>query len=189
MKGRRPTGKTLMDFWRWSSSDLACNAMRGVLAEYLVACDLGVDDGLRVEWDTQDIVTKTGIKVEVKSAAYCQSWAQQKPSKIQFGIGPSREYDFETCTYSEEIRRRADVYVFCILAHQDITTLNPLDTDQWEFYVLPATVLDRHSPIQKSISLSTLFALRPTKARYGEISSVIDRLAAAKPLGPSSDAP
>jgi hypothetical protein len=30
-------GPDLLDFWRWSASDLVNNTMRGVLAEYLVA--------------------------------------------------------------------------------------------------------------------------------------------------------
>ena len=34
-------GARLLDFWRWSSSDLADNTTRGVLAEYLVALAVG----------------------------------------------------------------------------------------------------------------------------------------------------
>lgn len=45
--------------------------MRGVVAEFLVACDLGIVDGFRAEWGPWDLETKSGIKVEVKSSAYC----------------------------------------------------------------------------------------------------------------------
>jgi hypothetical protein len=32
-----PVEFTLSDFWRWSTSDLTNNAMRGILTEFLVA--------------------------------------------------------------------------------------------------------------------------------------------------------
>ena len=45
------TGKTLLDFWRWNGSDLASNATRGVLAEFIVASALGIDLSVpRIEW-------------------------------------------------------------------------------------------------------------------------------------------
>jgi len=38
----------LVRFWQWSTSDLLTNTTRGILAEYIVATDLGVDGILRV---------------------------------------------------------------------------------------------------------------------------------------------
>lgn len=38
----RPAGFDVLDFWRWSSSDLVVNVTRGVLAEYIVAKALAV---------------------------------------------------------------------------------------------------------------------------------------------------
>ncbi len=72
----QPLAANVLSFWQWSASDLISNTMRGRLAEYLVACALGVADGVRVEWDAYDLRTPSGIKVEVKSAAYVQSWRQ-----------------------------------------------------------------------------------------------------------------
>src|SRR5262245_3216737 len=45
-----PVGTNLLQFWCWCNSDLLSNAARGKLAEYLVALDLGVADGVRTEW-------------------------------------------------------------------------------------------------------------------------------------------
>ena len=70
----RPTGFVLLNFWQWLASDLVDNALRGALAEYIVACDLGIADGTRPGWNAYDLITPEGIKVEVKSAAYLQSW-------------------------------------------------------------------------------------------------------------------
>ena len=46
--------------------------------DVIVASDLGCTDGVRQEWDAYDIETPDGIKVEVKSGAYLQSWSQKK---------------------------------------------------------------------------------------------------------------
>ncbi|MDX3114963.1 hypothetical protein [Streptomyces scabiei] len=146
----------LGDFWSWAYSDLANNTMRGVLAEYLVAVALGAAIGTRTEWDTVDIRTPEKRRVEVKSAAYLQSWAQPRPSKIEFGIAPASGWDAQTGVTSAEVMRRSDVYVFCLLHHQDKQTLDPLDLDQWTFYVLPTRVLDERCPTQRSIRLSSL---------------------------------
>ena len=76
----KPLDQNLLSFWQWSGSDLVGNTMRGVLAEYIVSSALGESHGHREEWDAYDIETKEGIKIEVKSAAYIQTWAQNKPS-------------------------------------------------------------------------------------------------------------
>ena len=52
-----PTGYLLNDFWRWQSSDLLNNALRGVLAEFIVAKALGIDtNGPRFEWEPFDLL-------------------------------------------------------------------------------------------------------------------------------------
>jgi hypothetical protein len=80
-----PFAFDVLGFWRWSSSDLVSNALRGVLAEYLVACDIGVADGTRMEWDAYDLKTPGGVKVEVKSAAYLQLTASSLRYAAAFG--------------------------------------------------------------------------------------------------------
>jgi hypothetical protein len=166
----------VLGFWQWAFSDVAGNALRGVLAEYLVACALGVESGTRTEWDAYDIRTRQGVKVEVKSAAYLQSWRQTKLSTITFGIQPAFGWDAKTGESGTERKRNADVYVFALLKHQDKATLNPLDIDQWDFYVLPAAILDERVPTQKRISLGILLSLPHTKAEFEELREVIEGL-------------
>ena len=67
---------TTLDFWCWAYSDLLDNATRGVVAEFLVAHALGRMNTPRRLWGAFDVRTNSGIKVEVKSAAYAQSWQQ-----------------------------------------------------------------------------------------------------------------
>lgn len=166
----------LQGFWQWSGSDLLSNVWRGVLAEYLVACDLGVNEGTRVEWNAYDLKTKSGVTVEVKSAAYLQSWNQEKYSSILFDIRQTQGWDAETNEYSEERKRQADVYVFCLLAHKDKATVDPLDASQWRFFVLPTSKLNEALGDQKKLSFSTLMALSPQEAAFGEIGKAIEGL-------------
>lgn len=147
----------LLDFWQWSMSDLVNNATRGVLAEYIVARALGVPtSGTRDFWAPYDLVTPDGIKVEVKSSSYVQCWAQSALSRISFDIKPSHAWDYKTGGWDEEYKRQADVYVFALLAHRDKQTINPMNLDQWKFYVLSTAALDEHFGGQKELTLGGL---------------------------------
>ena len=69
---------SILDFWQWSASDILGNAMRGKFAEFVVACALGLEGGVRTEWDAYDLCTLECTPIEVKSSAYIQSWRQTK---------------------------------------------------------------------------------------------------------------
>lgn len=168
------TDKTLIDFWNWGFSDLLSNSLRGIFAEFLVGSALDCLNQSRIEWDAYDLIYR-GIKIEVKSAAYVQSWHTDTFSKISFNIGAKREYSYTTRKYSTEIRRHADVYIFCLLKEKDIDTIGPLDINQWEFYIVLTKVLDQRYPSQKTISLSSLSKIaKPLK--YVEIKQRIDEI-------------
>lgn len=167
---------TLLGFWRWSASDIVSNATRGILAEYIVANALGLAEGVRGAWDAVDLKTKSDIKIEVKSAAYLQSWYHKKLSTISFGIRPTRFWDAGTNKLAMELKRQADIYVFCILNHKEKDSLDPLNLEQWEFYILSASVLDKKYPTQKSIGLASLLKLNPLIAKYEEIAACIEKL-------------
>ena len=135
--GGVPRDFDVLDYWRWATSDLVSNASRGILAEYIVARAVGVSTtSVRDEWAAYDLETPDGIKLEVKSAAYIQSWWQRDFSPISFKIKKTRSWNDET-GYSGEPTRKADLYVFALLAHKDHRTIDPLELDQWTFYVLP----------------------------------------------------
>ncbi|HEU0302863.1 MAG TPA: hypothetical protein VFR37_25600 [Longimicrobium sp.] len=166
-------GFDVLDFWRWSSSDLVGNVLRSRLAEYLVARALGLAAGCRVEWDACDLRGPDGLTIEVKSAAYVQSWAQTRASRIVFGIQPAYGWDAATNTSLDERCRSAGVYVFCLLHHADAATLDPLDLDQWTFYVLSTAVLDQKLPQQKTITLSALRTLEPIECGYDGLAGAV----------------
>jgi len=156
-----PVNFRLTDFWRWSVSDLVSNATRGRLAEFIVATALEIDlkAAVRNEWAAFDLESPEGIKIEVKSAAYLQSWSQLKLSKICFSIKPSRHWDSSTNVFSETPVRQAHIYVFCLLKHEDKSTVDPMNFDQWEFYVVPTEKLNSYTRSQTSITLPSLRTL------------------------------
>ena len=43
---RKNLPQTLLDYWRWSGSDLVSNAQRGILAEFLVGSALQMTDSV-----------------------------------------------------------------------------------------------------------------------------------------------
>jgi hypothetical protein len=147
----------LLDFWRWSVSDILSNATRGRFAEFIVGTAIGLNPAnLRDEWDSYDLTSEDGIKIEIKSAAYIQSWNQKDYSTISFSIKPARYWDSETNIQQEEPKRHADVYVFCLLKHKEQATIDPLKMEQWEFYVLPTFNLDNYERSQSSITINSL---------------------------------
>lgn len=162
------------DFWRWSVSDLISNATRGRLAEFIVANALSIStEDVRDEWGAYDLLTPEGIKIEVKSAAYLQSWYQIKQSLISFRTPRTRAWNAETNRQEQDARRQAHVYVFALLGHRVKATLDPLDVDQWQFYVLPTWVLDARTRSQHSITLRTLETLSAGSVTYHHLRSKV----------------
>jgi hypothetical protein len=128
-------------FLRWNSGHLLENRTRGAYAEWLVHRALGLDPGQhRVEWAEVD-VTFGSITLEVKSAAFVQSWQQTRPSTISFPIE----------------QRTATAYVFCLLAEQDPELVNPQELSQWRFWVVPTAKLHGE---RRSIGLQPLHRSR-----------------------------
>lgn len=164
----------VLDFWRWSASDLLSNATRGRLAEFIVATALDVAvDQARDEWSPYDLQTPQGITVEVKSAAYVQSWYQRQLSPITFLVPKTCAWDATTNTQQLEKRRQAQVYVFALLAHNDQATIDPLNVSQWQFFVLPTATLDARTRSQHSITLPTLKKLAGDYVTYYQLKAKV----------------
>jgi hypothetical protein len=168
----------LIDFWRWSFSDLAMNKIRGAFAEFIVRTALGLPSNqVRVDWDDYDLEMENGLRIEVKSSSYIQSWEQKDYFRVNFDIKPTKGYDGGK--RSDTSKRQADVYVFCLLKHKDQNTLNPLKMEQWEFYVVPTSELDQQLPTQKTISLKRL----KTIATPIEYAALKEHILAIKKVG------
>lgn len=123
---------TTLHFWRWAFSDLRQNALRGVFAEWVVANLLGIERACRDPWAECDLVTATGLRIEVKAAAYRQSWHEDgaPPSKIVFGGLHGRR--LQNGRYVETGTYNADLYIFCLIDNRDLAA-DPFDLDCWQW--------------------------------------------------------
>lgn len=159
---------------------LICSTIRfeGWLAEFLVKKSFSFlpppREILRTDWTPYDLTSPSGRRIEVKSAAYLQSWTEDYFSHIIFDIAPKRAWNPQT-GYSPERSRHSDLYVFCLYTarsrEQSIRNL-----DLWEFYVLPTSVLDQQKPNQKSIALSSLLSLEPIRTNFQNLGSIIETI-------------
>lgn len=166
---------SLLNYWQWANSDLVNNTTRGILAEFIVASALGITKGVRKEWDSFDLKYKS-LKIEIKSSAYIQSWHQSKYSSLIFGIQPTLAWDPDTNKFSHVTTRQSDAYIFCVLNSKNKRTVNPLNLDQWDFYIIPTKVLNDKKKNQKTISLSSLIKLNPAKVKFNGIKKNTDAL-------------
>ena len=120
------------------------------------------------------MTSPTGRRIEVKSAAYIQSWTPEDVySQIKFDIGKKLVWD--GTSYASKPDRNCDLYVFCVFTAltRDTSVLN---LDYWDFYVLPTSVLNEKVPEQKSIALSSLLKLDPVKTDFEGLSAVIESI-------------
>ena len=168
------------EFWAWAYSDFLSNSLRGVLAEYTVAQALGGVGKPRTEWDAYDLITATGLKIEVKSSAYLQTWEQQRHSTVRFDIA---EKQADSTVKGEQARmpkRSADVYVFCIFFEKDRKVANPLELSQWFFLVCSTQRLNQQFGKQKTAGLASIEALGLERLTFEELGTMIAALSAQK---------
>lgn len=164
---------SLKDFWSWAYSDILGNTERGELAEFLVACALGIGDKTRISWDKYDLLLEENdkkIAIEIKSSGYFQTWGQRNKSKLIFGIQPTKAWDYITDEFEEEKRRQSDIYVFCVHnCEEKNDRMNTLDLAQWNFYLLPTSVLNEKLGKQKTASLDKLQKIGAEKCPYEKL--------------------
>jgi hypothetical protein len=165
---------TVVDFWRFAMPDLRMNNTRGLFAEFLVHQAVGSRKP-RVEWASHDVETGDGLRIEVKAGAYLQAWEQCAPSPIRFGGLRACAWSPEG-GYSESKSYNADVYVFAVQTSREHAVYNPLDTAQWEFYVLPRPAVAALDV--DSVSLSTVRRAAGSPVSFAALG---DRIRSADP--------
>ena len=164
------SGASVRDFWQWAYSDLRANTARGILAEYLVALAVGSAGGTRREWDDYDVLTRDGVRVEVKSSGYLQVWEQRTLSRITFSGLASRSWPLGG-TLAAEASYNADVYVFAIHTAVEHDAYDLLDVEQWEFHVLPVGVVAALGV--KSLGLATLRRLSAGAVKWSGLAQAV----------------
>ena len=170
---------SICDFWRWAYSDFSDNVYRSVHGDFLVASSIGTSSASLCRGKSVyrhfDIISKEGYRIEIKTAAYVQSFDGNYPDHISFRIAPIK--GTETGPYyssSVPRKRHSDLHVFCLYKGLTVNDSH-LNIDLWEFFVLPTKVLDEKRTTKKTISLSSLLHLSPIKCDYNGISEAINK--------------
>jgi hypothetical protein len=141
-----------------------------MLAEFLVAQALGAATRPRIEWDAFDVVTPEGVRVEVKSSAYVQAWAQARPSSIRFGGLNGRTWD-QAAGYSPAATYNAGVYVFALVVARDHNSYDPLDVTQWTYWVLSRRIVEATG--QRSMAHSRVQELAGPPVAYEGLAEAV----------------
>lgn len=169
-------GFNFLDFWRFQYSNIY--SLHGEIAEFLVSRALGVIESQNSEYWTLWDTSYRGKRIEVKATAYYHLWnTDGKVSKQRtFGITKANgSYDPDNSGNSDFCRQN-DIYVFCLNTGDSKETSNPLDLNNWEFYIVPTAVINEHCHDNKTISLGRVKSLGFSAKRYDEIKSEIDNI-------------
>lgn len=146
--GGHPDGATVLEFWRWAFADLSDDDVKGWFAEWLVGRILGLPMARRISWANSDHVTPEGMRIEIKSSAYWQSWKlineDGTARTVEPIVDPARARVYfagliagdSASTAAGAPRLKSDVYVFAFQKQADAAQWDALDLRQWDFHVL-----------------------------------------------------
>ena len=167
---------TLLDFWKWSESDLLNSLTRTRLAEFIVATALGARaEGPRDERSSLELVTPDGVEVRVKSGSFLKSFHQRDLSKVVF-IPQVRPVQYHAGS-ARHASHRAQVYVFALLDHVEKVTVDPLDLDQWRFFVPATSKLEALVMEQHALTVPTLDQLSTGSVAYQDLRTAVQKAA------------
>ena len=136
------TDMTVLEFWRWHFSEIY--DLQSKIAEYIVGKALGLTEAQNVGvWTLYDMLYR-GRRVEVKETSYYHAWqSDEEPKSRQriFGVGMAYD-DYTKKKGGSPYRRQNDVYVFCLNTGETKSTSDPLELDNWQFYVIPTATIN-----------------------------------------------
>ena len=168
-------GLTILDFWRFQHSNI-WNVQEEV-AEFIVAKALGQNAPYnKIGWTLWDINYK-GKRIEVKETGYYHSWRTDGTVSQQRTFGITKAYSRYKDRHSE-FKRQNDIYVFCLLTGETQDTSNPLVLDNWRFWVVPTSTINRLCGDNKSISIGRVKRItgQENGIGYGQLRKEIDKV-------------
>ena len=187
-----PNHATVAEFWEWAFGDLCDDDIKGIYAEWVVTKILSIPSARRVSWANSDIITPEGVRIEIKSSAYWQSWKlvnedgslKQIDSAQLENIGRSSirfsglmAKDATGLNGSSKTGYKSDLYIFCFQHEENPSRWNALNLDQWEFFVFKVQQLQKFAG--KSVSLKKLREYQPALNAIGladEVSALVNEI-------------
>lgn len=124
---------TLKDFWSFQYSNLISSKIRDDISKFIVAKALNITDRKFEYFDGHDLTSKEGIPIDVRSASYITSLGEKAPKEIEFKIYKNGDIK----------KLQGFIYIFCLLSHESKEDLDPLNINQWEFYITTRSNLEK----------------------------------------------
>ena len=171
---------TILQFWQFAFSNINSNVLRGALAEFLIENVIKEPKEIKVRnpWGDFDVLTAKGTKIEVKCSAYLQDWDQTNLSSPAFsGLKAKELYWNSAVSEKKETIKyyKADLYILVLQKHKDPDTLNLLNMNQWDFYLLTKEELKDASKNGGSISLVRLNKQKVSPYHFNELKAEIEK--------------
>lgn len=170
---------TVLQFWQFAFSNINSNVLRGDLAEFFIENALRDVEHITIKnpWGDFDVLTEKGTKIEAKCSSFLQDWDQKELSKPLFSGLKAKDLYWSSAVANFKADSgkdyKSDIYVFVLQNHKDPETLNLLDMNQWEFFVLSRTELRDVSKNASSISLVKLQEKKVESIHFNELKQAI----------------
>ena len=170
----QPIGFSVIDFWRFQFSNIW--DMQDQIAEFIVARALGQTEPYNKNgWTLWDINYR-GRRIEVKETAYYHSWRNDGKVSTQRTFSITKAYSRYKDSTSE-FKRQNDIYVFCLNIGETKESSNPLQLENWRFWVVPTETINHVCGNHKTITLGRLQKLTDLMDGIGfdEIKMFVDK--------------
>ena len=170
---------SVLDFWRYAYGQL--EGLADTLAEFFVAKALEIEKAENVNYWTAYDMAYRNKRIEVKATSYVHPWNTSVSKVRTFSIEPTNNSYWgnsaEGVNGGKKLSRQSEVYVFCLNSNMDIHNNDPLNVDDWIFYVVPTFEINiycKENPNQKKISLNVVRRLAKSGVAFHELRNAVD---------------
>ena len=125
-------------------------------------------------WTVYDLNYR-GKRIEVKATSYWQSWKKSHAISEQRTFSIRKTYvDYQNNKSEKE--RQNDIYIFCLDKGREEKSSNPLNLENWTFFVVPTSVINDSFGDQKVLSLNKIKTIERygEELTYGQIKETVD---------------
>ena len=173
--GGESIGFTVLDFWAFQHSNIW--DVQEEIAEFIVAKALGQEMPYNKNGWTLWDMNYRGKRIEVKETGYYHSWRTDGKVSKQRTFGITKAYSrYKDC--HSEFKRQNDIYVFCLITGETKEESNPLALENWRFWVVSTSTINRLCGDNKTISLGRVKRISGQKdgVGYGELRNEVDKV-------------
>ena len=171
---------SVLDFWKYAYGQL--EGLGDTLAEFFVAKALGIEKAENVNYWTAYDMAYRNKRIEVKATRYVHPWNTHISKVRTFSIEPTNNSYWgnseEGVNGGKKRSRQSEVYVFCLNNNMDIEKNDPLNMDDWVFYVVPTFEINSYcedNPEQKKISLNVVRRLANGGVAFDGLRDAVDK--------------